>query len=150
MDWHAPLITRYLAVCHHWQVGGWAQAQRHAPYTDPKFTDEEVVTIDLFAVALEQKRQIKDIHRHAGRYWRVGFPRLPSHGAYAQRLNRLADCFPALLARFCETGETASFAGLVDTMPVVLARQGRPSTPKSPLSWPAVGTARPSTCMTTT
>jgi hypothetical protein len=125
MDWHAPLITLYLAVCHHWQEGGWAQAQRHAPYADLDFTDEEVVTIDLFAVALEQKRQIKDIHRHAGRYGRDWFPRLPGYGAYVQRLNRLADCFPALLERFCETGETVSFAGLVDAMPVILARQGR-------------------------
>jgi hypothetical protein len=74
---------------------------------------------------MEQKRQIKDIHRHAGRYWRDWFPRLPGYGAYVQRLNRLADCFPALLERFCETGETVSFAGLVDSMPVILARQGR-------------------------
>jgi len=29
------------------------------------------------------------------------------------------------LERFRETGETASFAGLVDAMPVILARQGR-------------------------
>lgn len=42
-----------------------------------------------------------------------------------QRLNRIADCFPSLLERFCETGEAASFAGLVDSMPVILARQGR-------------------------
>ena len=42
-----------------------------------------------------------------------------------QRLNRLADCFPALLEWFCETGTAASFAGLVDSMPVILARQGR-------------------------
>jgi hypothetical protein len=48
--------------------GGWVQAQRHAPYADLDFTDEEVVTIDLFAVALEQKRQIQGIRRHAGRY----------------------------------------------------------------------------------
>jgi len=95
---------------------GWAQAQRHAPYADLEFTDEEVVTIYLFAVAMAQKRQIKAIHRHAGRYWRDWFPRLPGYGAYVQRLNRLADCFPALLERFCETGEAASFAGLVDSM----------------------------------
>ena len=45
MDWHAQLITLYLAVCKHWQEVGWAQAQRHAPYADLDFTDEEVVTI---------------------------------------------------------------------------------------------------------
>ena len=135
MDWHAQLITLYLAVCKHLQEVGWAQAQRHAPYADLGFTDEEVVTIYLFAVAMEQKRQIKGIHKHARRYWRDWFPRLPGYGAYVQRLNRIADCFPALLERFCETGEAASFAGLADSMPVgprpagtPLQRQGRPRT----------------------
>jgi len=125
MDWHTQLIMLYLAVCNHWQEVGWVQAQRHAPYANLDFTDEEVVTIYLFAVAMEQQRQIKEIHRHAGRYGRDGFPRRPGYGAYVPRLNRLADCFPARLERFCETGETVSFAGLVDSLPVILARQGR-------------------------
>ena len=125
MDWHTQLITLYLAVCKYWQEVGWALAQRHAPYADLGFTDEEVVTIYLFAVALEEKRQIKSIHQHARRYWLDWFPRLPGYGAYVQRLNRVADGFPALLERFCETGGAASFAGLVDSMPVILARQGR-------------------------
>lgn len=125
MDWQLQLITRYLAVCKHWQEGGWAQVQRHAPFADLRFTDEEVVTRYRFAVAMEKKRQIKDIHEHAQRYWRAWFPHLPGYGAYVQRLNRMADCFPSLLERFCETGEAASFAGLADSMPVILARQGR-------------------------
>ena len=105
--------------------GGWVQAQRHAPYADLDFTDEKVVTMDLFAVALEQKRQIQDIHRHARHYGRDWFPRLLGYGAYGQHLNRLADCFPALLEWFRETGETgetgetASFAGLVDAIGTV-------------------------------
>jgi hypothetical protein len=125
MDWHVQLITLYLAVCKHWQEGGWVQAQRHAPYADLSFTDEEIVTIYLFAIGMENKRQIKDIHAHARRYWREWFPRLPGYGAYVQRLNRIADCFPTLLEQFCATGEAASVAGLVDSMPVILARQGR-------------------------
>ena len=80
MDWQLQLITLYLAVCKHWQEGGWAQVQRYAPYADLGFTDEEVVTIYLFAVAMEQKRQIKDIHGHARRYWRDGFPGCPATG----------------------------------------------------------------------
>lgn len=77
-------------------------------------------------------------NRHAGRYGRDWFPRLSGHGAYGQRLNRLADCFPALLERFRETGETASFAGLVDAMPVIPPGRGAAATPKSPPSRPAV------------
>jgi hypothetical protein len=125
MDWQLQLIALYLEVCNFWKEGGWAQVQRHAPYADLSFTDEEVATIYLFAIAVEHKRQIKDIHTHAKRYWLGWFPRLPGYGAYVQRLNRIADCYPALLERFCETGEDASFAGLADSMPVILARQGR-------------------------
>jgi Transposase DDE domain len=123
MDWHVQLITLYLAVCKFWQEGGWAQAQRYAPYADLSFTDEEVITLHLFGI-MEKRRQIKDIHRHAQRYWGDWFPRLPGYGAYVQRLNRVADCFPTLLEKFCETGEVGSATGLVDSMPVCLARQG--------------------------
>lgn len=108
MDWHAPLITLSLAVCKHGQAVGWAQAQRHAPYADLGFTDEAVVTIYRLAVAMEEQRQIKAIPKHAQRYGRDGFPRLPGYGAYVQRLNRIADSFPSLLERFCETGEAAT------------------------------------------
>ena len=125
MDWQLQLITLYLEVCKHWQEGGWVQAQRYAPYADLTFTDEEVATLYLFAVVVENKRQIKDIHTHARRYWRDWFPRLPGYGAYVQRLNRIADCFPPLLERFCETGGEASMAGLVDSMPVIMAQQSR-------------------------
>jgi len=85
MDWQAQLITLYLAVCTHWQEVGWVQAQRHAPYADLDFTDEEVVTIYLCAVVLEQKRPIKDIHRHAGRYWRESRPIWPAAGTARPR-----------------------------------------------------------------
>jgi ADP-ribosylglycohydrolase len=51
-----------------------------APYVDLTFTDEEVITLYLFAVAMENKRQIKDIHAHARRYWRDWFSRLPGTG----------------------------------------------------------------------
>ena len=67
MDWQLQLITLYLAVCKYWQEEGWTQTQRFAPYADLSFTDEEIVTIYLFAVAMENKRQIKDIHTHARR-----------------------------------------------------------------------------------
>ena len=125
MDWQLQLITLYLEVCKHWQEEGWAQAQRFAPFADLSFTDEEVATIYLFAVASEQKRQIKGIHAHARRYWRDWFPRLPGYGAYVQRLNRIADCFPPLVERFCKTDGTVSMAGLADSMPVIMARQSR-------------------------
>ena len=123
MDWHVQLITLYLAVCKFWQEGAWTQAQRFAPYANLSFTDEEVITIYLFGI-MDKRRQIKDIHRHAQRYWQDWFPQLPGYGAYVQRLNRIAECFPTLVERFCETDDGTSTTGLIDSMPVCLARQG--------------------------
>lgn len=123
MDWHLQLITLYLAVCKFWQDGGWTLVQRHGPYADLSFTDEEVITIHLFGL-MDNQRRIKDIHQHARRYWREWFPRLPGYGAYVQRLNRLSDCLPALVERFCETADGGAATGLIDSMPICLARQG--------------------------
>ena len=99
MNWQLQLITLYLAVCKHWQEVGWAQAHRHAPFADLSFTDEEVVTLYLFAVAMEQSAR----SRH---------PR----------------ACPALLARFVSPAarlRSLCAAPEVDSMPVIMARQGR-------------------------
>jgi len=74
---------RFVNIGKRW-AGRRPSATRHAPYADLGFTDEEVVTIYLFAVAMEEKRQIKAIHTHARRYWRDWFPKLPGYGAYVQ------------------------------------------------------------------
>ncbi len=65
-------------------------------------------------------------NRHAGRLL-VGLisPAVWLWSLWAAPESTCGLCFPALLERFRETGETASFAGLVDAMPVILARQGR-------------------------
>ena len=123
MDWHVQLIALYLAVCKFWQEGAWTQVQRFAPYANLSFTDEEVITIYLFGI-MDKRRQIKDIHRHAQRYWKDWFPQLPGYGAYVQRLNRIAECFLTLVERFCETDDGTPMIGLIDSMPVCLARQG--------------------------
>ena len=78
MDWHEPLITLDLAVCNHWQAVGWAQAQRHAPYADLAVTDEEVVTLYRFAVALEQKRRTRIATGMSGASGGTGSPGCPA------------------------------------------------------------------------
>lgn len=83
MDWHTQLITLYLAVCKYWQEVGWALAQRHAPYADLGFTDEEVVTIYLFAVALEEKQRSARSRASTsmpGAIGATGFPGCPATG----------------------------------------------------------------------
>jgi len=73
---------------------------------------------------------IKMLYDHADRYWREWFPHLPSYGAYVQRLNRLADVFPALLDKLSPAGAPITPTGVADSFPVVLAQQSRRFTAK--------------------
>jgi hypothetical protein len=103
--------------------------QRFAPYAALRFTDEEVVTLYWCGI-LDGKCPIKTLYEPARRYWRDGCPHLPRYGGFVQRLNRLADVFPALLDHWSPAGALASLIGVADAFPVVLAQQGRRFTAK--------------------
>lgn len=124
MDWQNQLITLYLTVCEHYQRGLWTTAQRYSAYSDLSFSDEEVITIYLFGI-MDKRRDIKSIYQQARCYWNDWFPHLPSYTAYVQRLNRLADTFPALAELFCPVQAPMGIAGLVDSFPIVMAQHSR-------------------------
>ncbi|BBA33797.1 transposase [Methylocaldum marinum] len=89
MDWQSQLISLYLTVCELYRRELRIHVQRFAPHANLRFTDEEVITLYLFGI-VDKQREIKTLYTQADRYWRDGFPHLPSYGAYVQRLNRLA------------------------------------------------------------
>ena len=125
MDWQTQLITLYLTVCEHYRNGLFAHVQRFSPYSDLRFTDEEVITIYLFGI-MDKQRDVKSIYRQAQRYWRDWFVALPSYEAYVLRLNRLASIFPSLCELFCPADQdTIGFAGLVDSFPIMMAQGTR-------------------------
>jgi hypothetical protein len=124
MAWQNQLITLYLTVCEHYQNGLWASVQRFSPYSDLRFSDQEVITLYLFGI-MDKQRDIKSIYTQAQRYLRDWFPKLPSYTAYVQRLNRLAACFPALSESFCPTHASTSLVGLADSFPIVMAQRSR-------------------------
>lgn len=124
MAWQTQLITLYLTVCEHYKNGLCASVQRFSPYSDLSFSDEEVITLYLFGI-IDKQHDIKSIYRQAQRYLRDWFPTLPSYTAYVKRLNRLAECFPALSELFSSTETPISFAGLVDSFPIVMAQHSR-------------------------
>lgn len=124
MDWQAKLITLYLSVCAHYRDELWAHNQRMAPYANLRFTDEEVIVIYLFGI-IDKKREVKTIYEYANRHLRDWFPHLPGYHAYVQRLNQVADVFPALLEKYCVQSVPEVPVGLVDSMPIILARHGR-------------------------
>jgi hypothetical protein len=125
MNWQDRLITIYLYVCKHYQEVLWVYSQRMSNYADLSFSDEEVIAIYLFGV-MDKHREIKDIYEYADRHLRDWFPRLPSYVAYVQRLNRVADVFSPLLVLIQQEQEVKNpgQAWLIDSFPVVLAKQG--------------------------
>ena len=129
MDWQTQLMTVYLTGCEHYRREPWIPIQRFAPYADLRFTDEEVITLDRFGI-LQKQREIKTLYTHADRYWREWFPHLPSSTAYGQRLNRVADVFPALLETLSPADAPGPPIGVADSLPVVLAQQSRRFTAK--------------------
>lgn len=124
MTWQTQLITLYLTVCEHYRNGLWTTVQRFSPYSDLSFSDEEVITIYLFGI-MDKQRDIKSIYTQTQRYLRDWFPKLPSYTAYILRLNQLASLFPSLCESFCPEQNTVSFAGLVDSFPIVMAQGSR-------------------------
>lgn len=87
MDWQPQLITLYVTVCDSYRSRLWTLVQRYASYSDLKCSDEDVITIYLFAM-IDKQRDIKSIYTQAKRYWHDCFPHLPHYTAYVQRLNR--------------------------------------------------------------
>jgi hypothetical protein len=116
----------YLCECHgrhlRWQV------QRFSNNTDPAFTDAEVLTVYLFAIMEEDRRQVKQIHRFAAKHLRSWFPTLPTYSAYVHRLNRLADCLPVLVEQLradCPRRTVREGVLLLDSMPIVTCSHKR-------------------------
>ena len=126
MDWQEQLISLYLFVCKHYQNELWVYNQRMGNYANLSFTDEEVITLYLFGI-IDGRRSIKKIYEYADRHLRAWFPSLPSYVAYVQRLNQAAEIFPPLLEKLQLESETSHInpALLIDSFPVVLAKQGR-------------------------
>jgi len=79
--------------------------ERFSNNNNPDFTDQEVITIYLYAMNIEQRLKIKQIHEYASDHLRSWFPLLPSYEAFNMRINRLSEAFrnlaDVLLSGFC-------------------------------------------------
>lgn len=125
MNWQEQLITIYLYVCKYYQATLWVYSQRMSNYADLSFTDEAVIAIYLFGV-IDKNRELKKIYGYADRHLRQWFPRLPSHTAFVQRPNKVADVFAPLL-EIIQQEQAEKNQGqvwLVDSFPAALAKQG--------------------------
>jgi len=132
MAWQDTLIQLYLYICHHYQNHLCLLAHRLSNNDQPTFTDEEVLAIYLFGI-IKQHRTIQAIHTYITDHLADWFPELPSYGGYVQRLNRLHEVFPSLLAQVLEDVAREGVLDsvrLVDSMPIVMAHEKRSSQAK--------------------
>src|SRR5690349_20996922 len=120
------LIEIYLFVCRVYDSSSQTCYQRLSNNRHPPFTDQELITIWLFA-HLEGCFEKKKMHRLIAKYWRGWFPLLPSYQTFVLRLNRLEPSFQTCGAHLTEAlagQRTPEVDHLVDSLPVMLARHG--------------------------
>ena len=90
------LISIYLYICDIYDSSLKNLCQRFSNNDQPEFTDQEVMTIYLYVMHVEQRLKIKQIHNFANDYLRSWFPLLPSYEAFNMRVNRLSEAFKHL------------------------------------------------------
>lgn len=122
----------FLYVSKQYKTDLWPFCQRMSNNSNPKFTDEELLTIFMYGI-MQRRFELKDIYNYTCNHLREWFPHLPSYVAFVQRLNRFESLFPMLieliLKDFSES-DIAQQIRLIDTMPIILANAKRSSSAK--------------------
>lgn len=116
------LIRIYMYICDLYDSELKYYCQRYSNNSNPVFTDQEIMTIYLFAGHCQKYFLVKDIHTFASEYLSSWFPDLPSYQTFNLRLNRLSEAFKILNQRLISsfTPEDCDFdISLVDSMPVI-------------------------------
>lgn len=116
------LVKIYLYICEKYDEDLKYHCQRFSNNSEPKLTDQEIMTIYLFSIVEEQRFKIKQIHGFARDYMLEWFPELGSYSAFNNRINRLSGAFGRLgvllSSEFrpldCHLGQS-----LLDSMPIV-------------------------------
>jgi len=136
------LILIYFYICECYDTNLAAHCQRMSNNYQPKFTDQEVLTIFFYCLLVERRFEIKDIYDFADNYLRFSFPDMvDSYEGFLTRLNNLHEVFPVLCQLLLEAKmETTNpesvrlyqgvIASVVDSMPIILAKGFRSGSAK--------------------
>ena len=116
------LITIYLYICDLYDSGLKYTCNRYSNNNMPDFTDQEVLTIYLYVMHIEQRINIKQIHGFTKDYLLSWFPLLPSYEAFVMRLNRLSEALRylvgILLSNYCPDDCNLKIS-LLDSVPII-------------------------------
>ena len=116
------LIAIYLYICDLYESALKYDCQRFSNNTKPEFTDQELMTIYLFAGYEQRYFQIKEIHSFAKDYLFEWFPKLPSYQTFSYRLNLLNGAFQTLTKTLISSFKPENCSDLfsiVDSMPII-------------------------------
>lgn len=116
------LIAIYLFICDLYDSELKYVCQRFTNNDHPAFTDQEVITTYLYAMHVEQKLKIKQIHEFANGYLLSWFPKLPGYVAFTMRVNRLSEVFKHITGVLLEDNcpqECNLNTSLLDSMPII-------------------------------
>jgi len=129
-DKKIKLVKIYLYVCDHFDNEWKYLCERFSNNNKPEFSDQEAITIYLYAMHLEYRLKVKHIHEFASEYLRDWFPKLPSYEAFTNRINRLCEVFRVLsetvLTEFIPKDCNQNIS-LIDSMPVIICSGKRNS-----------------------
>ena len=124
------LIRIYFYVCQRYDADLKYHCERFSNNNQPELTDQEIMTIYLFAIEEEQRTKVKQIHRFANEYLRDWFPNIGSYAAFNNRINRLSGAFQglgeSLILKF-KPADCSSKQSLLDSMPIIVCSGKRSS-----------------------
>ena len=116
------LIAMYLYISDIYQQELKYYCLRFSNNSSPVFTDEEVMTIYVYTMQVEQRFKIKQIYDYASDHLRSWFPLLPSYEAFNVRVNRLGEAFKMLASHIIEEFTPCDCSidtSLLDSMPII-------------------------------
>ena len=131
MEWQTKLIRLYCTVCDEYSTTEWS-VQRLSNNFRPQFLDEECITVYLWGI-MKRRFELRAIYDYVKEHLSEWFPKMPSYQAFCYRLNRLAPAFQILAERWMDklseiTEDEMKY--LVDSCPIILAKQRRSSNAK--------------------
>lgn len=120
------LIELYLFICQIYDTRSETCFQRQSNNRNPKFTDQELVSIWFFGHLNEKFTKIQ-IYRFIRNYWAEWFPSLPKYQTFSYRLNLLEQTFQSIgaeLFTYLRASQIPERDHLIDSFPVMLASGG--------------------------
>ena len=116
------IIKIYSIICDRFEKDLKYTCERFSNNNKQDLTDQEIMTIYLFAVQEEHRISIKQIHKYACDYLLDWFPKLGSYAGFSNRLNQLSEAFRSFATSLFEDflpSDCFTNQSLLDSMPII-------------------------------